>query len=484
MQRHIIALALCSGSVAMAGSVGTQWTVDDDLLDLPDADFTTIQEAIDAAVDDDFVFVYPGHYPELIDFQGKAIRVHAIKLGQATIDGTGLGGSVVTFAEGETDTSVLDGFRIGNGTGTIIVDPIFGAVPCGGGIICIDSSPTILNCDISSNACWGGAGIMNLRSSPGIRFSTIHGNASEGHGGGIYNLDHSSPVIGYCTIEGNDSSWGGGMTNTVDCDPLITNTTFSNNTVLNVGGGMFNRSRSSPTIANCSFIDNIQTGNPLGSGGGVCNYGVGNGGGPCYPIITNCHFEGNVVNGDGGAINNAYDTHPLVTSCTFINNTAGRNGGGLACSGNLDPYFPSNAVVVNCQFSGNTAASYGGGFHSRASEPSVEGSLFSENTAGIGGGGASFEDSPGGTVEDTVFCANVPGNLWGTYIDLGGNTDDAKCGDCPSDVDGDGEVGVDDILALIAAWGPCSGCAEDIDGDGDVDVNDILAVIAAWGPCV
>lgn len=50
----------------------------------------------------------------------------------------------------------------------------------------------------------------------------------------------------------------------------------------------------------------------------------------------------------------------------------------------------------------------------------------------------------------------------------------------PGDVDGDGVVGVDDLLAIIAAWGPCSGCAEDVTGDGAVDVNDLLAALAAW----
>ncbi|MDP6479300.1 MAG: hypothetical protein QGI75_04585 [Phycisphaerales bacterium] len=55
--------------------------------------------------------------------------------------------------------------------------------------------------------------------------------------------------------------------------------------------------------------------------------------------------------------------------------------------------------------------------------------------------------------------------------------------DCPEDVDGDGLIGVDDVLMIIGAWGPCSGCAADVDGDGAVDVDDLLAVVAAWGSC-
>jgi hypothetical protein len=54
---------------------------------------------------------------------------------------------------------------------------------------------------------------------------------------------------------------------------------------------------------------------------------------------------------------------------------------------------------------------------------------------------------------------------------------------CPSDIDGSGDVGANDLLAMIAAWGPCSGCAEDITGDNDVGVNDLLILLQAWGDC-
>ena len=50
----------------------------------------------------------------------------------------------------------------------------------------------------------------------------------------------------------------------------------------------------------------------------------------------------------------------------------------------------------------------------------------------------------------------------------------------PGDVDGDGIVGVTDLLAIIGAWGPCSGCGEDLNNDGTVNVNDLLDVIANW----
>jgi len=67
---------------------------------------------------------------------------------------------------------------------------------------------------------------------------------------------------------------------------------------------------------------------------------------------------------------------------------------------------------------------------------------------------------------------------------------------CPADIapapDGDGTVDVQDLLAVIGAWGACvdpRNCPADIApagppiGDDTVDVQDLLAVISAWGAC-
>jgi hypothetical protein len=49
-----------------------------------------------------------------------------------------------------------------------------------------------------------------------------------------------------------------------------------------------------------------------------------------------------------------------------------------------------------------------------------------------------------------------------------------------ADVNADGVVDVDDLLAVLNTWGACAGCGADIDGDGGVDVDDLLAVLNNW----
>ena len=53
---------------------------------------------------------------------------------------------------------------------------------------------------------------------------------------------------------------------------------------------------------------------------------------------------------------------------------------------------------------------------------------------------------------------------------------------CPADIDEDGAVGTEDLLALLGAWGNTSG-PEDVNGDGIVNTADLLQLLGAWGPC-
>ncbi len=54
----------------------------------------------------------------------------------------------------------------------------------------------------------------------------------------------------------------------------------------------------------------------------------------------------------------------------------------------------------------------------------------------------------------------------------------------PGDLNGDGSVGVPDLLLLLGLWGQCvdvRDCPADLDGDGSVGVPDLLLLLANWG---
>lgn len=83
-------------------------------------------------------------------------------------------------------------------------------------------------------------------------------------------------------------------------------------------------------------------------------------------------------------------------------------------------------------------------------------------------------DQPAGVID--YFC--VPHCNWGMIatitVEGGGN-------DCPADVDGNGTVSVDDLLAVISAYNTTCSCPADVTGDGVVNVEDVLGVLAAYG---
>ncbi len=102
--------------------------------------------------------------------------------------------------------------------------------------------------------------------------------------------------------------------------------------------------------------------------------------------------------------------------------------------------------------------------------------------------------TPTGTTDPTGFCCVAGADcLMSTEVECG-DQDGIFGGDwslcestsclipCDGDINGDSSVGVNDLLAVIAAWNTSDQNA-DIDDDGIVGVNDLLAVIGSWGPC-
>ncbi len=199
--------------------------------------YETIQAAIEAAVDGDSVVVadgvYTGEGNKNLDFGGRAITVKSENGPEFTTIDCENDGRGFYFHDGEDSSSLLDGFTITNG----YTNGSSAGGAHGGGISCIDSSPSISNCNLIANAVEG----------------------TEIGGGGIY-IQSGSPIVSNCLLIDNrclgNSGDGGGMLIS-GASVLIENCLFAGNSCPNHGGGGAVRSvDSSATFINCTMADN------------------------------------------------------------------------------------------------------------------------------------------------------------------------------------------------------------------------------------
>jgi hypothetical protein len=236
------------GRVSQSGD-GTSW----------ESAFKTIQQALDVAVDGDVVTVAEGVYVENIKFRGMDVVLQSTDPANAgvtegtVIDGDAMG-PVVAFDGAESETCVLAGFTIRNGSSSA-GGGILGAVWDNVTYAWLERTrATIQNNIITANGApaqgsgWPGGGGFAYCDGR-IRNNVITGNQTESDGGGM----------AYCNgdIESNVIAWnsavheGGGL---YKCDGDIRNNTIADNSAVSQGcggsrgGGL---SQCKGTIRNC-----------------------------------------------------------------------------------------------------------------------------------------------------------------------------------------------------------------------------------------
>jgi parallel beta-helix repeat protein/predicted outer membrane repeat protein len=255
MKYPLLILALLTST-----TLADTWTVDDDGLDFPKADFDNIQAAVDAAAPTDEIIVYPGTYTSndsAVVHLGSsdAHWLHSSDGPESTIiDGQGARIGVHFNQTPWGQEMKLEGFTIKNSYSSE-----------GGGIRCTGCSPLILDCIITDNSGSNGAGIYTKYysgdSSPEIRGCHITNNTANGEGGGIFITGSNAvPTIIDCVISGNSAGTDGGGICTWQA-ALITGCSISDNTATSRGGGIFGDDAS---VGDCEFVSNTAA-----SGGAV-----------------------------------------------------------------------------------------------------------------------------------------------------------------------------------------------------------------------
>lgn len=435
----LITLVLASAAAVQAGTIHVP------------RDYPAIQDAIDAAAGGDTVVVGPGIWKENIDFLGKAITVRSSNGPQVTfIDGR-QGGSVVSFTSNEGNDSVLDGFTITAGSGTLCQWPGSFDALLGGGIFCRGSAPLIRNNVITRNSLIGteetsafGGGIFCLDSS-GARITgnsvsrnSVECSGGSADGGGIYCSASSLEIEGNSVSENSAStasngSKGGG----IFCEDSLVRIA-DNDIMLNEagdycgeGGGVY--------CGDCTATveGNSITENEAETGGGLCV--LEGDSGKASDVSSNV-VASNWANMMGGGIYASGDTrvadnniflnssHRGAAICTAGAGTIEENHISMNSGESAVYCLVSSALIRSNVISGNSATgifwsecnpeirdnvimennslSLAGGISCHGSRSKIINNVISGNT-GYDAGGISCSDWPGGTGDQPLIQGNT-----------------------------------------------------------------------------
>jgi len=263
-------------------------------------------------------------------------------------------GPTLEFISGIDSSFVLDGFAFSNGVARDLATPLVGAF--GGGVLCIDASPTLRGCRFESNTA-------------GAQF------AFGGGGGGFFS--NSNSVLEDCIFTANAATAGGGLyahnsSLRLAGGSIAANTTIGTGTT-SVGSGVY-------VNGGTLFLDGVTVSD---------NTGAQEGGG--FYVAAGALDATRVVCADNSAVINGGHVRVAGGQATFrgsdLRGASANFGGGFALAAGTTLALTSVAIVAN------QSAVIGAGVYAQSAHASFTNVTWHANHAAAGGGDALFASS-------------------------------------------------------------------------------------------
>ena len=325
----------------------------------------------------------------------------------------------------------------------------------GGGVFLSESTGSFVDTDVlGCTGVWAGGGLCAVQSTFGMHRCVVSGNWS-GYGGGLYVVG-----IGWAKLLETSVSW-----NISDAD--AGGISIGSNTLL-IADGLQLRGNS---------LTDESTGTGTAIFGGqkmlIANSLIAdNGSASVIQTMGELRLYSSTVTHNGGGINCTGPTPSwIANSIVWANTGIGVVGadivyscieGGASGAGNIDvdPMFV-DPLGMNYRLLADSPCFNAG----------KVGELMQDELDA---------DGDGDVLELTPL--DLPGNprVMGGHVDMGAYEIMVEDPPCDGDLNGDGTVDINDLLAVIAGWGSPDG---DLNGDGTTDITDLLVLLEFFGPC-